>query len=194
MSARAHEEKKRLRALARARASAEAQRRETHARRMIEHLLASPVWPADGSSPVMAYLALDDEPDLDGLWLARSGATVAAPRIDWDRKAMDAAILASIDDVETTRRVRQPRATCPVVEPADLGLVLVPGLLFDPAGGRLGRGAGFYDRFLARLGPAAVTCGVCYSAQVVDRVPTEEHDARVRMILTEDGIRETSAT
>jgi len=188
----AAEEKARLRAMARARAAAEAPRRESHARRLVEHLLASPLWPEPGGPAVLAYLALDDEPDLDGLWLAETGATIAAPRIDWDRKAMDAAVLGSLEDVELTRRVRQPAARCPLLDPSEIGLVLVPGLLFDRSGGRLGRGAGFYDRYLSRLEPGTVACGVCHAAQVVERVPVEDHDARVRMILTEHGLERTT--
>lgn len=187
------DEKKRLRAMARARAAAEAPRRAAHARDMVDHLLASPLWPLDGAAPVLAYLALEGEPSLDGLWLAPTGTTLAAPRIDWEAKAMEAAALGSLEDVELTRRVRQPPASSPTIEPGALRLVLVPGLLFDRRGGRLGRGAGFYDRYLARLGPGTVTCGVCYRSQLVDRVPTEDHDVRVGMILTEDGLRETAA-
>ena len=66
-----------------------------------------------------------------------------------------------------------------------LDLVLVPGLAFDARGGRLGRGAGFYDRFLAALPPRAVACGAGFQFQVVGLVPTEAHDVRLGALLTE---------
>ena len=54
--------------------------------------------------------------------------------------------------------------------------VLVPGMAFDRDGRRLGRGKGFYDRFLAMLPTSAKKIAVCYPFQIVEQVPTEEHD------------------
>lgn len=64
--------------------------------------------------------------------------------------------------------------------------VLVPGLAFDRSGNRLGRGGGYYDRFLGRSSMArAVKVGVCWSLQVVDSVPTEAHDIMMDWICDE---------
>jgi len=65
-------------------------------------------------------------------------------------------------------------------------LILVPGLAFDPQGGRLGRGRGFYDTFLAKSEGFRV--GVCFSEQLVASIPMEEHDCRMDAILTPEGI------
>jgi 5,10-methenyltetrahydrofolate synthetase len=65
-------------------------------------------------------------------------------------------------------------------------LVIVPGLAFDCRGGRLGRGRGFYDRWL-KANPTVKALGVCFKCQIVESVPTEPHDARVGVILTEEG-------
>lgn len=64
---------------------------------------------------------------------------------------------------------------------------LIPGLAFDAHGGRLGRGRGFYDRFLASI-PHVPIVGVCFSCQLVPHIPMEEHDARVGAIITEQGV------
>lgn len=64
-------------------------------------------------------------------------------------------------------------------------VALVPGLAFDTCGGRVGRGGGYYDRFLAQFGGRKI--GVCFACQLVDRVPMEPHDAAVDAIVTEDG-------
>ena len=66
-------------------------------------------------------------------------------------------------------------------------LILVPGLAFDFAGARLGRGKGFYDRWLG-ANPAAKSLGVCFKCQLLENLPAEPHDARVDAILTEDGL------
>jgi 5-formyltetrahydrofolate cyclo-ligase len=63
-------------------------------------------------------------------------------------------------------------------------LVLVPGLVFDRAGGRIGFGAGHYDRLLARCRPGAVFVGMAYPWQVVDRVPQSERDVRLHAVAT----------
>lgn len=81
---------------------------------------------------------------------------------------------------------REPRGGRPAPPP---DLVLVPGLAFDASGRRLGRGGGYYDRFLAGLRPPVPPlCGVCFSCQIVPAVPAEPHDIRVDFVLSEAGL------
>lgn len=73
------------------------------------------------------------------------------------------------------------------VTPSDLTLILVPGLAFNPEdGSRLGRGGGFYDRFLSRPDVGARLVGTCFTTQLFQHIPREVHDARVSMIITEE--------
>jgi 5-formyltetrahydrofolate cyclo-ligase len=74
-------------------------------------------------------------------------------------------------------------------------IVATPGLAFDRRGHRLGRGRGYYDRFLARaranavrLGGSVIACGLCYGSQLVDEVPCDENDSAVDLVVTEEGI------
>ena len=71
-------------------------------------------------------------------------------------------------------------------------LVVVPGLAFDGLGIRLGRGAGYYDRFVpemrAACGDAASFVGVCYRRQLRDRLPRDPWDAPMDWVLTEEGV------
>jgi 5-formyltetrahydrofolate cyclo-ligase len=84
--------------------------------------------------------------------------------------------------------LREPDpAVCPAVPPSAIDLVLVPGLGFAPGGARLGRGAGYYDRWLATLPDGARTIGVAFAGQVLPVVPCDAHDWRVDHILTDDG-------
>ena len=72
---------------------------------------------------------------------------------------------------------------------ADTVLVLVPGLAFDQRGGRLGRGGGFYDRFLSRADmQGAIRIGVCWSMQLVHDTPTDQHDIAMDWICHERGV------
>lgn len=69
-----------------------------------------------------------------------------------------------------------------------LDLVLVPGVVFDSTGNRIGFGAGYYDRFMKRLKLGAVKAALAYSFQVVDKVPTDEYDIPADYIVTENDI------
>ncbi len=67
--------------------------------------------------------------------------------------------------------------------------VIMPGLAFDRFGQRLGRGAGYYDRFLSIPGlERAVKVGVCWSMQIVQSVPTDLHDVQMDWICYERGV------
>lgn len=70
------------------------------------------------------------------------------------------------------------------VEPSSIDALIVPGLAFDRQGGRLGRGAGYYDRYLPMLRPDALTIGYCYDEQIVDQTPTESNDFPVGALVT----------
>lgn len=74
-------------------------------------------------------------------------------------------------------------------------MVLVPGLAFDHRGDRLGRGKGYYDRFLSRPGMArSLKVGVCWKFQMLNEVPTSPHDIPMDWIVTEEGIVRTEAS
>ena len=63
-----------------------------------------------------------------------------------------------------------------------IDLTIVPGLAFDAKGNRLGRGGGYYDRFIKKL-THTVLVGVGYDFQLVDEVPAARHDQRVHRII-----------
>ncbi len=73
----------------------------------------------------------------------------------------------------------------PQVPDKDLGLIVVPGLAFDRQGGRLGYGGGYYDKVLARNSTRALGFG--YQWQMVEQVPTEDHDITLPAIVTPSG-------
>ncbi|MCW5213519.1 hypothetical protein VU04_11495, partial [Desulfobulbus sp. TB] len=59
---------------------------------------------------------------------------------------------------------------------------------FDPLGGRLGYGGGYYDRFLTQDAPQAQRIGLAYTQQMVEQVPMEPHDQYMDMIITEEQV------
>ncbi len=66
----------------------------------------------------------------------------------------------------------------------ELDLVIVPGRAFDLSGRRLGRGRGFYDRFLLSLPETVPVIGICYSCQVFDSIPSGSYDRKVHRVVS----------
>lgn len=125
---------------------------------------------------LLLYSTLPDEVPTQQLLdlLTAAGKTVVLPRV------------VSATDMElrryTGRGDLQPGAFG-IMEPTgalfddygQIDVAVVPGMAFDNDGHRLGRGKGYYDRFLRQL-PSAYKLGLCFSWQLVDHVPTDEHD------------------
>jgi 5-formyltetrahydrofolate cyclo-ligase len=83
--------------------------------------------------------------------------------------------------------ILEPCEPYTVIPPADLDCVFVPGVAFDAAGGRLGFGKGYYDRFLGQLPTTTYRCGLAFSIQVIPCVPQDAHDVCMHGIITEQG-------
>ena len=72
--------------------------------------------------------------------------------------------------------------------PEQIDLVLVPGLAFSKDRRRLGRGSGYFDRLLSDRAKNAFKLGICFSFQVVDAIPTEDHDVIVDAVASENRV------
>ena len=70
------------------------------------------------------------------------------------------------------------------VSPRDIELMIVPARAFTERGDRLGRGGGFYDKYMALEGFRAVTYGVAFGCQMFDSLPTDPHDIPVDRVFT----------
>lgn len=79
----------------------------------------------------------------------------------------------------------QPADDAPIAQALDV--IVVPALALTARGDRLGYGAGYYDRALARH-PEALGIAVCYSFELVDELPTETHDYRVSIVVTDEAV------
>lgn len=91
--------------------------------------------------------------------------------------------------------IPEPVSTAPLADPAKIATILVPGVAFDRSGGRLGYGGGYYDRLFESLKGAGChpyKLSPAFGLQIVDRVPMEEHDEKVDLLITEEEIIEIS--
>jgi 5-formyltetrahydrofolate cyclo-ligase len=160
-------------------------------------LLGSELYRA--ASVVVLYAAKDNEVATAELLAAAlgSGRTVMLPRWNRARGEIETAV---VDDpaalVAGKFGILEPPAGARTIGAGALGatLVCVPGLAFGPAGQRLGRGGGHYDRFLAALGPEAITVGLAYSFQLLDGVPEGPTDRRLNFIVTESALHRCAGT
>ena len=141
---------------------------------------------------VMAYIPLADEldigPILEAAWKHKK--VVATPRIVWERHELKPIVTYNLDDDLTVGRhgLREPAGT-KEVGLEEIDLAIIPAVGFDRRGHRMGRGGGFYDRFLARPKLRAKTVGITFDQQVLEELPVHSHDQAVQMIVTDAGVR-----
>jgi len=137
---------------------------------------------------VMIFLSMAQEVDTTQIALHAwsRGRRVLAPRVSWEQRRMLPIEITSLTtDVQAgPMGLREPVEGIPVPV-SEIDLVIVPGLAFDEMGNRLGRGRGFYDRFLSHRDFHGRTCALAFQEQVVEEVPTGENDVRVDMLVTD---------
>ena len=141
---------------------------------------------------VLCFLSMPHEMDTAAVILgARGGGkTVAVPRIEKNDIRFVVLPPDAGDLPRDARGIPEPDPAWPLLEIARAAcmLVAVPGLAFDRQGNRLGRGKGYYDRFLAEARRTAKNMralGVCLSEQLVDVVPHNDRDQRLDGAVTE---------
>lgn len=138
---------------------------------------------------IMGYLAFGKELSVDAVLSAAlaEGKKVVVPLVT-SATEMVPVVLQNMQDFELDRygirSVSQPAMQC---EPQAIDLVLVPGVAFDREGGRLGMGAGYYDRFLPKA-QSAVLMGIAYDALLQDELPKDEYDVCMQLLASEGGI------
>lgn len=150
------------------------------------HILA---WEAFArAQTVMAYASYGAEVETDALLVAvlARGKHLALPRCG-AKGEMEAHAVVGLDGLAVDRYgIVAPALDAAVIDREAIDLVLVPGLLFDWQGARLGQGGGYYDRYLA--GYRGMTCALAFTAQVLPYLETRPHDVPMRALATEDGI------
>lgn len=139
---------------------------------------------------VLFYLSLDGEVDTVRMIkdAIKQGKRVALPVVRKEKREMFASLVGDIDAemAPGPHGTRHPKEECICpVSPESIDLVVVPGLAFDEAGNRLGRGMGYYDRFLSCLPDHVPTVGLAFDFQIIkDFPPLEPHDLCVTTVLS----------
>lgn len=144
----------------------------------------------DGVDPVMVYTSKPGEVDTHGLIAAllAQGVSVVVPVIEQETRTLRLSFLRDPGVlVPSTFSVPEPVGCEIPADPADIELVVVPMMAFDRRGYRLGYGAGYYDRFLSDH-PWMKKIGVAFSCLELDRIPSDDYDVPMDIIVTDTGI------
>ncbi len=154
------------------------------------HLAATPAFQAAQS--IMVFLSMNMEVETTTLAMAawQAEKSIIVPRVLWQERSIEPVEVKSLETQASPHLsgLRQPKAGTPV-SLSMIDMVAVPGLAFDARGYRVGRGKGFYDRFLPQKELRAVTVALCFDEQVLpDLIPEEPHDVPVAMIITDKRV------
>lgn len=118
------------------------------------------------------------------------GKRVAVPRCLPETRQMDFHFITSFDDLSVgTFSVLEPKETLEKVEDFDGCLMLVPGLMFDRSGYRLGYGKGYYDRYMSKF--TGVSVGLAYSFDMKYKMIHGRFDRPVDLLVTEKWIKKS---
>ena len=141
---------------------------------------------------LFVYCAFRSEVDTAPLWplLQGQGKVLCVPLTLPENREMLPLVLDNRADLRPGAfGIPAPPYQKELIFPADrLDMVILPGLLFDRAGNRLGYGGGFYDRFLAHRASQALRVGLGFACQLADepvRLPAEPHDMRLDILITD---------
>jgi 5-formyltetrahydrofolate cyclo-ligase len=150
---------------------------------------------------IMIFLSMPSEIETSTLAIKawQEGKSIVVPRVDWNSRKMEPVEIQSLDTgLQTTAvgggsapgvsGIREP-ISGKVVPLGLIDMVVIPGLAFDRRGFRVGRGRGFYDRFLAQQDFQGVRAALCFHEQLQDdSVPSEPHDVPMNLIVTDKEV------
>jgi 5-formyltetrahydrofolate cyclo-ligase len=152
---------------------------------ILEKLLA--VSEFQKSETMLFYASFDGEVDTWPMMkrALNLGKKIALPKIIPAQKRIIPMLINDLQkDLDSgPYGIKQPLDSCRPVEIEELDLVVVPGIAFDRQNRRLGRGGGYYDRFLAELSPQTPKIGLAFDFQIVDRFPVDTHDVAVTRVI-----------
>lgn len=134
---------------------------------------------------IMIFMSAFKEPDTIPIIknIFRLSKKVVVPVTDQQTKIITPSYINCLDDmIAGAYNILEPQ----IIKSAPLcaiDLVIVPGIAFDKNGNRLGFGEGYYDKFLKNY--KKIKIGICYDFQLLDKLPADEHDIPMDIILTE---------
>lgn len=157
-------------------------RRRAASRRIVNRLLETQEFRR--AETVLLYAPVRKEIDVLGLMGADESRQFLFPRVDGRELVLHRVDRPELELERGKFGIKAPvSGRTPVVEPERVDLSVIPGLVYDHGGYRIGYGGGFYDRLLSRSGNCR-SFGVAYTFQVVDYLPRADHDVAMDRVVT----------
>ncbi len=141
------------------------------------------------SKALLCYYPIKGEPNIIPLikYAQSAGKQIAFPISHESERRLSFHVVSDMSElIRGTYGIPEPPESAPELTDFDGVFCLVPALAFSKSGQRLGYGGGYYDRFLS--GFNGVSAGLCYSNFFVNKLPTEEHDIALDIIISEKGV------
>ena len=151
---------------------------------LFERFMALPE--VESADTVMVFYGTGREPDTVPLirTLLETGKRVALPVV-LPHRGMEARQVVDPDRLVPNRfGIPEPELSCPVIDKKEIAVVLVPHLMVDRDGYRLGWGGGYFDRWLVDF--RGFTVCICRYGRLVEHMPREEFDIPVKLVLIEE--------
>ena len=138
---------------------------------------------------IFIYISYDSEINTKEIinTALKDNKKIYVPRTEFKTKLMDAVEITSLDNlIESEYGILEPSLEERHINPNNLDLIVVPGVAFDRYGGRMGYGAGFYDRYFKRISKDRIKkLSLAYDFQILEKIPMNEQDVPVNYIITE---------
>jgi 5-formyltetrahydrofolate cyclo-ligase len=160
-----------------------------YSEKILKLLLSMPV--LQSSSSIHTYVSKDSEVMTHQLiyTLLERNINVICPRIQKHNELGHSTISSFNDFKKNKLGILEPKEELPSFSINDLDVIIVPGLAFTRTGNRIGYGGGFYDRFLIKTN--AVSIGLAFDKQVINKLPHNKDDSILDYIVTEKEIIKT---
>jgi 5-formyltetrahydrofolate cyclo-ligase len=144
---------------------------------------------------IMCYVSFGSEVEthnLISMWIS-SGKKISVPYIEQSHEKVRRMLAVSISGLSElspgTYGILEPKLEEKnVVLPEKFDVIIVPGTAFDENKNRMGYGAGYYDRFLQETSTACSKIGICYDFQVLEKIPVDEFDVPLDMLITDKRV------
>ncbi|MCM8710349.1 5-formyltetrahydrofolate cyclo-ligase [Clostridium sp. SYSU_GA19001] len=140
------------------------------------------------SSIIFVYVSFNSEVDTHRIikHALENNKIICVPKIINKTKGMKAVRINTIEELKRNSfGILEPENFSNIINPEEIELMIIPGLAFDKKGGRVGYGAGYYDKYIKAAKKNIKKVGLAYRFQLVSEVPKEEHDVVMDVIITD---------
>lgn len=140
---------------------------------------------------IFAFVSFKSEVDTHRIikYATEDGKTIYVPKIQSKEKGIEIFKIEGFDQLKKGYfGILEPVEDCVPADKNTIDLILMPGVAFDRLGGRLGYGAGFYDRFLSGMDKKANKIALAYHFQILNRIPVDKYDIPIDGVITEEEI------